>query len=265
MDLTTIRYSEPAQAVRLITLNRPEQMNTFNTVMLNELAAAVETAALDETVRVVVITGEGRAFSAGADVKSVDELLGIQQESCESRDVMKLVNRLVLLLREAPKPVLAAVNGVVAGASTNFVLACDMVIASENARFAENFVNIGLIPDGGGTFLLPAVIGCQRAAEIFFSGKILTAPEALKLGIYNRVVPQDELPGAVLSAAQDLVQKPAKALAAVKALLNQDTVSRLRRFLDSEAAVQRRLAGSADAREGIAAFIEKRKPVFQGC
>ena len=204
MALTTIRY-ESSDNVAVITLNRPDNMNTFNLVMLKELIATFEGIALNDEIRAVILTGEGRAFSAGADVKGVDELLGINLEKVEDKDVMKLVNRLVITIRQTPKPVIAALNGVVAGASTNFAMACDIIVASENARFAENFINIGLIPDGGGTYFIPELIGYQRAAEIFFTGKILSAQEALELGLYNRVVPQEDVLKEAVELARQLI------------------------------------------------------------
>ena len=263
MELTTIRL-EKSDRIATITLNRPDNMNAFNIVMLRELIAAFETVALDDEIRVVILTGEGRAFCAGADVKGVDELLGIVKEQEESKDIMKLVTRLVVAIRQASKPVVAALNGVAAGAGANFALACDIIIASAKARLAENFINIGLIPDGGGTFFLPERIGYQRAAEIFFTGKILSAQEALELGLYNCVVPPEELLEKAREFARELAEKPPKAIAAGKALLNRETIPRLRGYLEDEATYQRSMAATQDAREGITAFIEKRKPKFIG-
>jgi 2-(1,2-epoxy-1,2-dihydrophenyl)acetyl-CoA isomerase len=167
-------------------------------------------------------------------------------------------------IRQTPKAVVAALNGVVAGASANLALACDIIIASENARFAENFINIGLIPDGGGTYFLPDLIGYQRAAEIFFTGKILTAEEALDLGLYNRVVAREAVLTEAVGLARELARRPGRAIGAGKALLNLDAVPGLRRHLDEEAKAQRMLAATEDAREGVMAFIEKRKPAFSG-
>ena len=263
MEFTTIRF-EKSDRIATISLNRPDNMNAFNIVMLRELIAAFETVALDDEIRVVILTGEGRAFCAGADVKGVDELLGIHKEQIEDSDIMKLVNRLVVTIRQVPKPVVAALNGVAAGAGANFALACDIIIASAKARLAENFINIGLIPDGGGTFFLPERIGYQRAAEIFFTGKILSAQEALALGLYNCVVAPEDLFEKVREFARELAEKPPRAIAAGKALLNRETIPRLRGYLEDEATYQRSMATTQDAREGITAFIEKRKPEFIG-
>jgi 2-(1,2-epoxy-1,2-dihydrophenyl)acetyl-CoA isomerase len=263
MELTTTRL-EKSEQVATITLNRPDHMNTYNPVMLRELVSIIEDVSLDEEIRVVILTGEGRAFSAGADVKSVDELIGLQKELAENQDTLKLLNRVVLALRQIPKPVIAAVNGVAAGGGANLVLACDIIVASEKAKLAEVFINIGLVPDGGGTFFLPERIGYHRAAEIFFTGKILNAQEALDLGLYNRIVPPEEVMNTAQEVAQELVQKPPLALAADKAILNREVLPRLRAYLEDEVSTQRVIVGTQDAKEGITAFLEKRKPNFTG-
>ncbi|MFC1857901.1 enoyl-CoA hydratase/isomerase family protein [Thermodesulfobacteriota bacterium] len=263
MDFKTIRY-EKTDSIATITLNRPDSMNTYNIEMLNELAAVLEIVTLDEEIRAVIITGEGRAFSAGADVKGVEGLLGLQKEFPETQDMLKMIVRVAIAIRQVPKPVIAALNGVVAGGSANFVLACDLVIASEKARMAQNFINIGLVPDGGATYFLPAQIGYQRTAEILFTGKILTAQEAFDLGMYNRVVPPEEVMSAARELAEELAQKPTAAIAAGKAILNRETVPRLRLYLEDEARAQRCMVATHDAKEGITAFGEKRKPKFIG-
>jgi 2-(1,2-epoxy-1,2-dihydrophenyl)acetyl-CoA isomerase len=263
MDFTTIRC-ETTDSVATITLNRPDNMNTYNIEMLNELASVLETVTLDDGVRAVIITGEGRAFSAGADVKGVEGLLGLQAELPENQDILKMILRVTIAIRQVPKPVIAALNGVVAGGAANFVLACDLVVASEKARMAQNFINIGLVPDGGGSYFLPALIGYQRAAEIFFTGKILTAEEAFDLGLYNRVVPPEEVMSAARELAEELAQKPTAAIAAGKAILNRETIPALRQYLEDEARSQRCMVATHDAKEGMTAFLEKRKPNFTG-
>ncbi len=263
MNYNTIRY-EKADGVATITFNRPDNMNTYNIEMLNEIVSALESVTFDEEVRAVIITGEGRAFSAGADVSGFDELLGLRTELPEKEDILKMILRVVIAIREVPKPVIAALNGVAAGGAANFVLACDLVVASEKARMAQNFINIGLVPDGGGTYLLPALIGYQRAAEIFFTGKIVSAAEALSLGLYNQVVPPDELTSASRELAVNLAQKPTAAIAAGKAIMNRDVLPALRLYLEEEAGAQRRMVATHDAKEGMTAFLEKRTPDFQG-
>jgi len=232
--------------------------------MLNELAAVLEEAAVDDEIRAIILTGEGRAFSAGADVKGVEALLGIKEIRRENQDILKLIVRAVLAIRQMPKPVVAAVNGVAAGGSANFVLACDIIVASEKAKLAENFINIGLVPDGGGTFFLPEQIGYHRSAEIIFTGKILSAQEAFDLGLYNRIVPPEKVLEAARELARELAQKPTLAIAAGKSVLNREVIPRLRAYLEDEVHHQRLMVATQDAREGITAFLEKRKPQFVG-
>jgi 2-(1,2-epoxy-1,2-dihydrophenyl)acetyl-CoA isomerase len=263
MGLTTVQW-ERSNGVATVTLQRPEKMNAYNSLMLVELLSVLDEAARDDAVRAVVIVGEGRAFCAGADVQDMGAMLSLQQEVAEDQDVLKLLNRTVLAIRAMPKPVVAALNGVAAGGGANIALACDILIASDKARMAENFINIGLVPDGGGTFFLPERIGYYRSAEIFFTGKILSAQEAFAMGLYNRVVPPEELMSVVGELARDLAERPTKAIAACKAILNREAVPRLRAFLEDEARQQRAMVVTQDAKEGITAFTEKRKPVFVG-
>ena len=260
MEFTMIRL-EKVESVVTITLNRPENMNTYNAAMLNELATVLENVALDDSIRAVIFTGEGRAFCAGADLKDAQ---GIQKELPENQDILKMLNRVVLTIRQAPKPFVAAVNGVAAGGGANLVLACDIIVASEKARLAENFNNVGLVPDGGGTYFLTERIGYHRAAEIFFTGKILDAQEALNLGLYNRVVPPEEVVNTARELAEELAAKAPLAIAAGKAILNREAIPRLRSCLEYEARNQRVMMGTQDVIEGFTAFIEKRKPKFTG-
>jgi 2-(1,2-epoxy-1,2-dihydrophenyl)acetyl-CoA isomerase len=255
---------EKADGIATITLNRPDNMNTYNVEMLNELDSVLEMVTQDDDIRAVIITGEGRAFSAGADVQGIEGMLGLQKELPETEDMLKMIVRVVIAIRQVPKPVVAALNGVVAGGAANLVLACDLVIASEKARMAQNFINIGLVPDGGGTYFLPALIGYQRTTEIFFTGKILTAQEAFDLGLYNRVVPPEEVMSAARELAGELAQKPTAAIAAGKAILNRETITVLRSYLEDEVSAQRRMVATHDAKEGMTAFLEKRKAKFIG-
>ena len=260
MEFTMIRL-EKIESVATITLNRPDNINAFNAAMLSELVTVLEDVAQDDSIRAVIFTGEGRAFCVGANLKDIQDL---QKELPENQDILKLVNRVVLTIRQAPKPFVAAVNGVAAGGGANLVLSCDIIIASEKARIAENFINVGLIPDGGGTYFLTERIGYHRAAEIFFTGKILDAQEALNLGLYNRVVPPEEVVNAARELAEELAAKAPLAITAGKAILNREAIPRLRSCLEDEARNQRAMAGTQDVKEGVAAFIEKRKPKFIG-
>ena len=263
MSYTSVRF-EKADQVATITLNRPDAFNAFNIPMLKELLEIAENVALDEDVRAVIITGEGRAFCAGADVKGIDDLLGLRKEAPEREDILKSLTRLIVSIRKMPKPVVAALNGVAAGSGANLALACDIIVASEKARFAQNFINIGLVPDAGGTFFLPQKIGYHRAAEHFFTGEILSAEQALELGLYNRVVPHDDIMNAARELAADLAQRPTRAIAACKAILNTEVLGKLPLYLEEENRCQRLMVTTEDAREGITAFGEKRKPTFVG-
>ena len=263
MELATITL-EKNEGIATITLNRPDHMNTYSPEMLLELLAAFEDVSLDDAVRAVVLTGAGRAFSAGADVKSAEQLIAMQNEHPEKEDTLKLLNRVIVAIRKTPKPVIAALNGVAAGGGANLALACDLIVASEKAKFAENFINIGLVSDGGGTYFLGSRVGYHRAAEIFFAGKILTAQDALDLGLFNRVVPPEAVAGEALGIAQTLSLKAPCALAAGKALLNRESLPRLMACLEDETRAQRRMMATEDAKEGMTAFLEKRKPNFIG-
>ena len=263
MESNTVRL-EKSESVATITLNRPEKMNAYNSIMLRELLSILGDIASDDSIRAVIITGEGRAFCAGADVQDVDALLSLQVEMSEDQDILKLLNRAVLAIRQMPKPVVAAVNGVAAGGGANLALACDIIMASEKARLAENFINIGLIPDGGGTFFLPERIGYHRSAEIFFTGRILSAQEALDMGLYNRILAHEEVMKTAWELARDLAARPTRAISACKSVLNREAVPRLKANLEDEARNQRAMVLTDDAREGITAFTEKRKPVFKG-
>ena len=263
MELSAI-VMEKNEGIATITLNRPDNMNTYSLEMLNELLAIFEDVSLDENVRAVILTGAGRAFSAGADVKSAEQLIAMQNEHPEKEDILKLLNRVVIAIRKTPKPVIAALNGVAAGGGANLALACDIIVASEKAKFAENFINIGLVSDGGGTYLVGSRVGYHRAAEIFFAGKILTAEDAFDLGLINRVVPPDEVANEARGLAQTLSQKAPCALAAGKALLNRESLPKLMACLEDETQTQRRMLATEDAKEGITAFLEKREPNFSG-
>ncbi len=263
MEFSTIRF-EKSEQVATIVMRRPDELNAFNVPMLKELLKAFEDAGVDEDIRCVIFTGEGRAFCAGADVKGADDLLSQIKEGPEEEDILRMLTRVVMAIRRTPKPVIGAVNGVAAGAGANLALACDITIASEKARFAEVFLNIGLVPDGGGTFFVPETIGYHRAAELFFTGRILTAEEAFSLGLYNRVVPAEEVMQAAQELAQNLAARPPVAIAETKALLNREILPRLRAHIDEENRSQRKMFATADAREGFTAFAEKRKPNFVG-
>lgn len=244
-----------------ITLNRPDKLNAFADQMRQEIAAAVRELSGRDDVRVIVLTGAGRAFCAGADVSYMKELLDRGDEA-GVHAVVQAGNDAVTAIREAPQPVIASLNGPAAGAGANLALACDLRIASDRATFGESFNRVGLHPDWGGTYFLPRLVGPAIAAELFFTGAMITAEEAQRLGIFNRVVPHDQLAEVTAELARTLAAKPQLPLRLAKRAIARSLRSSFEEMLEFELEAQLRCAKSADAAEGITAFLEKREPRF---
>ncbi len=253
----TIRY-ELTDAVATITLDRPESLNSLNAAMRGELRAALKAAARDDAVRAVVITGAGRGFCSGADLR------GGSGEREFRRILTDEYNPLVRAIRELPKPVIAAVNGVAAGAGVSLALACDLVYAAEDARFIQAFVRIGLVPDSGSTRTLVRTLGRHRAAELIFGGEPLSAAEAHAGGLVARVVPGDQLAEVVQAEARRLAAAPTRAIGYAKRLINHAEDASLADSLALEAGLQELAGRTDDHAEGVAAFAEKREPRFVG-
>ncbi|RNI30607.1 enoyl-CoA hydratase-related protein [Rufibacter latericius] len=246
--------------VARLTLNRPNVFNSFNREMALALQARLQEIALDEAVRAVVLTGEGKAFCAGQDLA---EATG--PESLEiSQIVVQHYNPIILLLRQLNKPVIAAVNGVAAGAGANLALACDLVVAKESSSFIQAFSKIGLIPDSAGTFFLPRLIGQQRASALMMTGDKVSAPEAMQMGMIYKVFPDDSFDSEVTALALKMAQMPTKGLAYTKQLLNVTFENTLAEQLEQEAVFQQKAGQTQDFKEGVEAFIQKRKPNFTG-
>jgi 2-(1,2-epoxy-1,2-dihydrophenyl)acetyl-CoA isomerase len=245
-----------------IELNRPDVMNAWNPQFGDDLAAAVDLARADD-VRAVVLTGAGRAFSSGADLKAGFDLTpdGHPDVRTPLRD---RYHPIIAAVRELPKPVVAAVNGPAVGIGCSLALACDLVVARESAYFLLAFVNIGLVPDGGASFLLPERIGFTRAAEMAMLGERIPAARAVEWGLANRAVPDAEFEAEVDALAARLAAGPTGAYAGIKRQLNAWQYERLRAQLDLEADVQQEAAASADFREGAMAFVERRPAAFRG-
>ena len=253
----TIRTSL-ADAVLTITLNRPDSLNALNVTMRAELLAALKAAARDDAVRALVITGEGRGFCSGADLR------GASGEREFRRVLTSEYNPLILAIRNLPKPVVAAVNGVAAGAGVSLALACDLILAAEEAHFVLAFLRIGLVPDSGVTRVLVRGLGRHRAAQIIIGGEPLSAPDAQTAGLVAAVVPADRLIDDAQGMAGQLAHGPTRAMGYAKRLINQAEHSTLDDSLTLEAALQELAGRTEDHAEGVAAFGEKREPRFLG-
>ncbi|PKA83364.1 2-(1,2-epoxy-1,2-dihydrophenyl)acetyl-CoA isomerase [Ulvibacter sp. MAR_2010_11] len=250
-----------ANTIGWITLNRPDVFNSFNREMALLLQDKLDVCETNEEIRAVVITGSGRAFCAGQDLKEVTtpELNPGFKKILEEH-----YNPIIQRIRAIEKPVIAAVNGVAAGAGANIALACDVVVASEGASFIQAFSKIGLVPDSGGTFFLPRLIGFQKASALMMLGDKVSAEEAEKLGMIYKVFSSEDLNAEVTVLAETLAQMPTKALGMTKRLLNQSMSNNLSSQLGIESKLQIEAAQSEDYAEGVAAFVAKRKPVFKG-
>lgn len=246
-----------------ITLNRPDKLNALMGHMRRDLAEALEAAGSDRDVRVVVITGAGRAFCAGGDINYMAELIE-RRDSEEFSRLLGSARRVVTTIRQMTKPVIAAVNGPASGAGCNLALACDLLIASTSATFSQSFVKVGLHPDWGGTYFLPHLVTPNKACELFFLGEPIDSEEALRLGIVNRLVSPDDLAGVTRELAERLRAAPPLSLAAAKQAVYLSQSAELEEMLRYETEAQLRCFESEDGREGIRAFLEKRPPRFTG-
>lgn len=251
-------------AVTTITLNRPDKLNALTEVMSDELIHAFTALREDGDVRAVVLTGAGRGFCAGQDLTEFESAYRAGTRPDIEAHLEQSYHRLIPLIVTTPKPVIAAVNGVAAGAGVSLAVACDLRIASPEARFIQAFVKIGLVPDSGGTWLLPRVIGYARALELSLTGDTVDAATAEALGLVNRVVPTDRFQDEVFSLAGRLAALPPTALAATKELMGGGLNLDLEEALRREAATQARMGQTDDHLEGVMAFAEKREPRFQG-
>ena len=256
VDLTT------EDSAARILLNRPEALNAWNEQFGNDLLDAVTTVAGNDSIRALLITGAGRGFSSGADLKEQRTASdGRPDLSSRLRDVY---HPIIIGLREMPKPVVAAVNGPAVGIGCSLALAADLIVAAESAYFLLAFVNIGLVPDGGSTAFLPARVGYGRAAEMAMLGERVPADQALDWGLINRVVPDDDLAGAGDALVQLLAKGPTTSYAGSKQLLNRRLYAGLAEQLEAEADQQREQGSTQDFIEGVTAFVEKRPPNFTG-
>ena len=255
---------ETVQAgIALLVMNRPDRLNSLNSELAVALNVALGRAAENAAVRVVVVTGAGRAFCAGGDLALIGK--GRQTGNVAGLEpVLRAGMQIVLKMRTMAQPVIAAVNGAAAGAGMNIALAADIRIAAEEAAFGQNFAKVGLYPDYGGTFFLPELVGPSKAAEMFYTGEMIDARTAERLGLVSRVVPGAQLEGEVRALAQKIAQGPGMAIRAAKKWLFASKRAELERALEEEVRNQLACFQSEDCGEGITAFFEKRAPRFHG-
>jgi 2-(1,2-epoxy-1,2-dihydrophenyl)acetyl-CoA isomerase len=258
----TVDLTADGPAARIL-LNRPEALNAWNEQFGNDLLDAVQTVAGDDSIRAVLITGAGRGFSSGADLKEQRGSNDSGPPDLGAR-LEEIYHPIITGLREMPKPVVSAVNGPAVGIGCSLALAADLIVAAESAYFLLAFVNIGLVPDGGSTAFIPARVGYARAAEMAMLGERIPAPQALDWGLINRVVADDELESSSSALLERLANGPTRSYAGAKQLLNRRMYADLDGQLEAEAEAQRGQGESADFIEGVMAFAEKRPPNFTG-
>ena len=263
MTFETIQL-EARGSVSLIILNRPESLNALTTKVGQEFLAAV-TQAQAEGARAIVLTGAGRAFCAGGDLREMRSMAESDGKvEAFFDEPLRMLNECILAIRRTPLPIIAAVNGAASGGGCNLALACDLVIAGESARFNQAFIKIGLVPDCGGSFILPRLVGWKRAAELMMTGDVVFAGDALKMGMINAVAPDSELLAQALAMAERLAQAPTAAIGRIKELLEASTTNDYASQLELERRLQIQSGLTQDFREGVGAFLEKRAAKFVG-
>ena len=262
MTYQTILF-ETSGGIARLTLNRPERLNSFNTDMHAEVQDALTALQRDDSARVLVITGAGRGFCAGQDLSDRVVAPGGAPPDLGS-SIERGYKPLILALRRLPLPVIAAVNGVAAGAGANIALACDLVVAARSATFIQAFARIGLVPDSGGTWILPRLAGHARAVGLALTGEALSAEKAESWGLIWRAIDDEQLMPETEKLVSRLAHGPTKGLAAIKLAMRKGWQTDLHAQLDLERDLQRELGRSSDYKEGVAAFTEKRTPKFSG-
>lgn len=258
MEEAVVLYEKIGQIAK-ITLNRPKALNSMNGELVSTLAARLDDAKNDDEVRVIILTGSGKGFCAGGDLTYLKQLTNV----VEARKFIVEVGALVKQIQSIAKPIIAMVNGVAAGAGFNLALACDIVFAADTARFAQSFVKVGLVPDCGGMYLLPKIVGMHKAKELMFTADLINAQTADSLGLLNKVVAPEELEAATIAFAEKLLMSAPIALGMVKQTLNGMEDMTLENWLAHEADMQTLCMQTKDHQEGISAFLEKRAPEFK--
>ncbi len=261
MEFTKLKYSV-SSGIASIVLNSPKNMNAFDEVLVNEALLALDLCEQDDEVKVVVISGEGNSFSGGGDVAFFYR--GIQENSIDWKNLFKLAGQWAIRIKKLPKPVIASVKGAAAGAGFSTALLSDFCIAADNTKFIQSFVHVGLVPDTGGAYLLAKTVGVNKAAELMMTGRVVTAQEAKDLGLVYQVTTIDALDSETMNLAKRLASGPTVAFTYMKKMLYQTSFSDFENFLELEAEVQAKCCMTDDFKEGVTAFVEKRKPIFQG-
>ena len=263
MSYQTIQF-EMRGSICLLTLNRPDRLNALTVEVASDFNEAVREA-LEKGARVIVLTGAGRAFCAGGDLREMQEIASREgRVEAFFDEPLRILNESILLIRRTPVPFIAAVNGVASGGGCNLALACDVIIAAESAKFNQAFIKIGLVPDCGGTFMLPRLVGLKRAAELMFTGDLITAQRAAEMGMINSVAADGELMSQVMAMAEKLANAPTAAIGHIKGLLEASAKNDYGSQLDLERRAQIEAGKTKDFAEGVSAFSEKRPPRFVG-
>jgi len=263
MEYKDIIYTKK-EGIATITLNRPDRLNAFGPDMMDSLYRAVEDASKDKEVRVIILTATGRAFCSGADVKAMAARFDQPEAQEDSRPPEAQRTSLYLLFQKCQKPIIAAVNGVAVGGGLDLACACDIRIASDQARFAEVFIRRGMIPASGGTYFLPRLVGLDKALQLIWTGDMVDAKEAERIGLVTMVVPHDELEIATMELAEKLAKGPPLAIQMAKRVVYEGLNMDLEETLKYVGSVLSELTKSKDHQEGAKAFVEKREPVFRG-
>ncbi len=260
MTFSKISY-EVNDSIAVISLDSPKNLNAFDEVMIDDVLAALKEADADASIRVVVIKGNGPAFSAGGDIGMMYR--GIKSGDLDLESGVQKIAFISVAIKKLSKPVIASVHNAVAGAAFNIALACDFCIASEDSKFIQAFVNIGLVPDAGGLYLLSRAVGVNRAIQLGMTGKTVSAKEAQALGFVSEVCTKEALEGTTMKRAQEIASGPAQSYKHMKELIYQSQFSDFESYIEAEVAAQSTCSQSVDFREGVSAFVEKRKPSFE--
>lgn len=264
MSEENILLSQIKDGVGTITLNRPDKLNAFNDELTFRLQDSLKEMEKSKEVRAVILTGAGRGFSAGQDLQSRSISQDMGERPSLGDSIKRRYNPIVTKLRRMEKPIIAAVNGVAAGAGASLAFACDYRIVSKKASFIQSFTKVGLIPDSGSTFMLPRLIGATKAFELMLNAEKLTAEKALELNLVNQVVEEDEVMKVALELAEKLAKGPTKAFGLTKRAFNKALFPDLEELLEYEAGLQEIAGRSDDFQEGVKAFVEKRTPAYTG-